>query len=123
MKIRIEDNTVRFRLRKSEVTTLAESGIVLSGCRFPNETFSYSIRLDKASSGLAADMEMNEIKIFMPESWGKDWPNQDRIGFEADLNVGNSKILRVIIEKDFVCLDRDLKTQQDQFPHPKQQKL
>ncbi len=50
MKIRIKDNTVRFRLTQSEVAKLGEDGIISSFTEFVDRPFIYAIEEQKRQS-------------------------------------------------------------------------
>ena len=119
MKIRIEGNSIRLRLRQSEVAQLAEQGRVGEATHLPGGPFCYQLRLRPGLENLEADFGPEGISVSLPEKWGKAWPGESRVGFEAILPVEGSHGLHLLVEKDFVCLDRDLAGQQDQYPHPK----
>lgn len=119
MKIRIEGNSIRLRLRKSEVTQLAEQGQVGEATQLPEGLFRYQLRLQPGLENLSAHLGPEGIWVSLPESWGKAWPEESRVGFEAVLTIEGGQELHLLVEKDFVCLDRDLSGQQDQYPHPK----
>lgn len=119
MKIRIEENAVRYRLRKSEVEKLSREGEVVCHTRFPDGSLHYSLRLDRAAEGLSATFNKATITITLPEAWGLRWPSSDEVGFQAAQILEDGTQLELLVEKDFVCLDRDPATQQDQYPHPK----
>ena len=118
MKIRIEDNSVRFRLRRSEVDTLAEAGSLWGTTQFPEGTFSYGLMTEKGLPDLRASLQDGKIIVRIPEEWTVQWPDSPRVGFETSAVV-NGSTLHLLVEKDFVCLDRDLAGQQDQYPNPK----
>lgn len=118
MKIRIEDNSVRYRLRRSEVDTLAEKGRLWATTQFPDGTFTYGLCSEAGLLDLRASQEDGKIVLYIPEEWIAEWPASSRVGFEARIEL-NGKILHLLIEKDFVCLDRDIAGQTDQFPNPK----
>jgi hypothetical protein len=122
MKLRIEGNTLRLRLRKSEVAQLAKNGRVADHTQFPNGKLEYVLELKTNIKDITAIFSAQEISIGMPEAWGKAWVDDSRVGFQAALRISDDVALDVLVEKDFVCLDRDLNLQADQFPHPKTSK-
>lgn len=119
MKIRIEENAVRYRLRKSEVEKLSREGAVVCHSRFPEGSLHYALRLDPAAKGMSASFALGTITITLPEAWGLAWPASDEVGFEAAQILEDGTKLELLVEKDFICLDRDPDMQQDQYPHPK----
>ncbi len=118
MKIRIEDNSVRYRLRRSEVDTLAEKGSLWATVNFPEGPFTYGLQALEGLADLQAVYKDGSIIIQIPKQWVKTWPGSPQIGFETDLKR-NGVTLHLLIEKDFVCLDRDIASQTDQYPNPK----
>lgn len=118
MKIRIEDNSVRYRLRRSEVDTLTEKGSLWATVNFPEGQFTYGLQAIEGLADLQAVYEDGSIIIQIPKQWVKTWPGSPQIGFETDLKW-NGVTLHLLIEKDFVCLDRDIASQSDQYPNPK----
>lgn len=122
MKIRIEDDSVRLRLRKSEVQKLADAGSLCASTAFPEQRFEYCLQAAPDLSDLEASFSEGKITVRLPEAWLRDWPDSSEVGFETSFAFGASS-LHILVEKDFVCLDRDPETQQDQFPHPRQGKV
>jgi hypothetical protein len=119
MKIRIEDNSVRLRLRRSEVDHLAKGGSLKSSTVLSNGLFEYAIESSTEISDLTAGFSAGCITIRVPEAWIKEWPDSSKVGFETR-KLFNGAELHLLVEKDFVCLDRNLEDQEDQYPHPKQ---
>jgi repressor of nif and glnA expression len=113
MKIRIKGNSIRFRLVKSEVKLLADTGFVEETTEFQVTKFTYRLKTKKNISELEADYSHNKITMFVPESEAKIWDTSDRISYK---NVfGN---LSLLLEKDFVCLDHTDEDQSDNYPNP-----
>ncbi len=118
MKIRIEGNTIRLRLRKSEVEQLAADGYVEETTLFPEGTFRYRLQLLPGQAGMTAWHGPHGITVSLPNAWGAAWPEESRVGFEGSLPLQGGQALQLLVEKDFICLDRDPANQQDQYPHP-----
>ncbi|MFM1877798.1 MAG: hypothetical protein RLZZ241_664 [Bacteroidota bacterium] len=119
MKLRIEGNSLRFRLRKTEVEALSRHESIGESTNFPHGVLQYRVQLDSGIDDLNAQILDNEIILYVPEKFGKPWYTNDIVGCENTLKLQNGSTLSVLIEKDFVCLDRDLASQHDQYPHPK----
>ena len=118
MKIRIEDNSIRYRLRKSEVEVLAAEGRLKAAAIFPQGPFEYILQSTPGLTDLRASHFAGRITVEIPDDWVRQWPGSPRVGFETLMREGDTP-LHILIEKDFVCLDRDLNTQADQYPNPK----
>ena len=112
MKIRIKDNSVRFRLTQSEVHELGENGIVSSLTQFADRPFIYMVKRTNDTE-LSADFIENRIVMKMPEAMVEELVMTDRIGFD-----GESGTVKLLIEKDFVCIDNTVEDQSDNYPNP-----
>ena len=122
MKIRIEDNSVRLRLKRSEVDQLAANGSLKSSTRFPENTFEYAVESSPDVTDLQAAYSKGCITVKVPERWIRNWPDSPKVGFGSQIELGGA-VLDILVEKDFVCLDRNLADQTDQYPNPKQDAL
>lgn len=112
MKIRIKDNTVRFRLTQSEVAKLGEDGIISSFTEFVDRPFIYAIERTEDTE-LSATFIENRMVLKMPATMIAEWISTDRVGFE-----GQTGKIKLLIEKDFVCIDNTLEDQSDNYPNP-----
>jgi hypothetical protein len=119
MKIRIKGNFVRYRLTKPEVEALAETGRVAEETCFGPQTLIYALETREGAGGLEATFDGQTITLFMPAGEARDWAGNDRVGFESDMTVGDGKILKLLLEKDFVCLDTAAEDQSDNYPNPR----
>jgi len=121
MKIRIRANSLRLRLTQSEVNTFGEKGEVRDQIQFgllPKETLTYSMVLAKGGE-LRATYEDRRIRVQVPGKMAKDWVETDLIGMTNDMELGNEKVLKILVEKDFKCLTaRHGEDETDNFPHP-----
>lgn len=112
MKIRIKDNSIRFRLTQSEVAELGKNGIISSFTEFVDRPFIYSIETTD-NEELSAVFIENRIVLKMPSTMIAEWISTDRVGFD-----GQSGLVRLLVEKDFVCIDNTLEDQSDNYPNP-----
>lgn len=119
MKIRIEDNSIRLRLRRSEVEHLGSTGSLYANTIMPGGRFEYALVLNDAIDVLTALKTKDGIRMELPQAEGESWVNSEQVGFERELPLGDGQTLRLLVEKDFVCLDRNPRSQQDQYPNPK----
>jgi hypothetical protein len=112
MKIRIKDNSIRFRLTQSEVAELGQNGVISSFTQFVDRPFIYAIeRTDNEE--LSAVFIENRIVLKMPKAMINEWISTDRVGFD-----GQSGLVKLLVEKDFVCIDNTLEDQSDNYPNP-----
>jgi len=112
MKIRIKDNSIRFRLTQSEISELGLKGMISGYTEFPGQTFTYAIERTEEAV-LSAAFAENRMVLKMPVAMVQEWTSTDRIGFDAQAGK-----LKILVEKDFVCLDNTLEDQSDNYPNP-----
>jgi len=118
MKIRIKSNTVRYRLSKTEVAALAEKGMLEERTEFISGTLVYAIRQAKAET-LSADLNQNSITLHVPEKALQQWANSGQVGMDFHMPLPNGNTLYLLLEKDFKCIDMDVKEDQaDYFDNP-----
>lgn len=118
MKIRIKSNSVRFRLTKSEVQKLSESGYVEERTDFPGSRFVYALQRTDAANELSATFGENKITMFVPASFVNTWPANAVVGIDATVPVAVNDTLYLLLEKDFVCLDDTTEDQSDNYENP-----
>jgi len=127
MKVRIKGNSLRLRLLRGEVSRFGETGRV-------SETIQFSLSPREANSEaktIGARFADNQITVTIPEATARNWVDSDLITLESNQpnengsqngageNVASQYGLKILIEKDFVCLDRkDDPDNIDAFPHP-----
>ena len=119
MKIRIKGNSVRFRLTKSEVETLAKTGLVQETTNFPQNTFTYALKVKKGINTLEAEYHNNQITVFFPENLQKEWVVNSVVGYNNDVDWSPKDGLYLLVEKDFTCMDNTIEDQSDNYPNPK----
>ncbi len=125
MKIRIKDNFIRYRLTQSEVHALAAIGHLEAETRFgpaDDQVLRYAIATKEDIEDLQADFNQNRITLYLPTLAAKNWPAEDRVGFEHALPVAPGSTLFLLLEKDFVCLDDVAEDQSDNYPNPRYEK-
>lgn len=124
MKLRIRENSLRLRLSKTDVEKFGENGRVSNEIYFGvsmAEKLSYS--LEKSSDKkIRANFLNGNITVFVPQEFAKNWIETDEIGFEAEQVIDDNLRLRILVEKDFVCLSpRENEDESDNYSHPNQE--
>jgi len=117
MKLRLTHNSIRIRVRKSELATLTEKKLVKEEVRFPTNTgvLSYSLSLDSDKDNLDAQMIGNDIQVMIPIKLAEDWIQTNQVGIESSIELAENETLHLLIEKDFPCLDRPNEDKSDTF--------
>lgn len=118
MKIRIKGNTIRYRLTKTEVAALSESGLLEEKTEFINNTLVYAIRQTK-NMDLCADFTQNVITLYIPQTILQHWAASEETGIDSCMPLPNGDSLYLLLEKDFKCIDAGVdEDQSDYFENP-----
>ena len=122
MKLRIRGNSLRLRLTKGEVATIGEGGAVEETVEFGSDTAQqlvYAIKVKNSIENPTAVFDHGRITIFIPNVQAEKWARTNQIGIEAEKPIDGEKTLRILIEKDFSCLEpRAGEEDADTFAHP-----
>ena len=97
MKLRIHADSIRLRLKQSDVKALVEGGEVMESCPTVPAALTYALRPDAAATQLTASFEGSRLTVTIPASWLTGWDANERVGFES------TDGLHILIEKDFKC--------------------
>ena len=121
MKLRLQFNSIRLRLKRNEVTQFARTGRVeekiISGTR-DNEIFRYVLEATDTVSSPQGTVTSRGIKVQVPIADAVRWVSTDQVGIEGEQLVNNRATLRILIEKDFACIDATEEQNADTFPNP-----
>ncbi len=125
MKLRIRDNSLRFRLLRTEVEALAEMGrieshILLSATNQLGR-LSYMIEHADHYRSIGAAQVDFEIRVTVPSCEVLDWAHGDVVGIYGEQQVYGGEMLTISIEKDFACIDRSDVDNTDTFDNPNAQ--
>jgi len=112
MKIRIKEQSIRFRLTQSDVRNLHAQGKLEEHTDFLTGRFTYAIEQTEKGT-LSAAFENGRITLQISREMINELKSTDRVGFS-----GNSGTLKLLIEKDFTCLDNTIEDQSDNYPNP-----
>lgn len=118
MKIRIKENSVRYRLTQTEVKQFCEKGQLAQSTEFPTTTFTYAVKQD-AIENLQVDFNDNTVTLKVPNKFLKDWYDNDVVGLEHYVDLSDGTKFFLLLEKDFACLDNTHEDQSDKYPNPK----
>jgi hypothetical protein len=118
MKLRIKGNSIRIRLSRSEVAKIAAEGYIEEQTLFGNNKFIYALQRSDNGNELSASLYQNKITMFVPSSLLKNWPENDVIGFHANMPLTDNDSLYLLLEKDFTCLDETTEDQSDNYENP-----
>ena|SRR5262245_63507888 len=131
MKLRIRRNSVRVRMDRRDLAELIEQGRIGRGSarvidvlRFgpgSAHTFTYAVMIGAAPPGCPrADYASGLLVLTIDPVAAQLWAEGDRVGFDEEQAVDGGTV-RVILEKDFACLDRPAEDAEEDawaFPNP-----
>jgi hypothetical protein len=121
MKLRLQFNSIRLRLKRGEVEQLAKSGLVeekiIVGAGL-QDVFRYVLESSDATPVPEARLQDKGLFVQVPVETVLRWATGDDVGIETFLLVGNEERLQILIEKDFACLNGTDEQNADTFPHP-----
>ncbi len=105
MKIRINGNTLRLRLSKTDLKDLEVNGTVSQSIGFADSELVYSLKQSNGSQ-IDATFMGNRIDVQVPKETLENWIATNEVGFDATLYFANNN-LYILVEKDFKCsIDR-----------------
>ena len=124
MKLRIRGDSIRLRLKRSEVDQLTAGVSIVEETHFPDSVMTF--RLDVSESiAISASFDNGCLAVTLPKSKALDWAGTDEVSLHAEQRLPGTGRLSILIEKDFRCLEpghhRDCEDDEDTFPHPSAQ--
>ncbi len=116
MKLRTTNNSIRIRIRKSELLQLRKDGKVEERINFGNEVvFSFALVIDEETEVLNGSLVGHSLIIRIPNTIGIKWIDSNEVGIESVSKVSETEELHILVEKDFPCLDRPNEDKSDTF--------
>jgi hypothetical protein len=121
MKLRLQFNSIRLRLKRSEVEQFFHTGRVeeriMCGTG-DQESFHYLLEATDTVSSPKGWIAPAGVVVQVPKADALNWVLTDKIGIEGEQAIDHQASLRILIEKDFACLDGTDEQNADTFPNP-----
>ena len=115
MKVRFVNNNIRIRLRKSDFKTLFIDKKVSISIGFPNgQKLYYLLRLS-STKNIEANFDNNTLTINIPKVQARTWINSDEVSITQEIELDDSKMLKLLLEKDFPCRHTHQDQKEDTF--------
>ena len=119
MKLRIQGNSIRFRVGPSEVQRLASAGRVEETVHFaPGLSLTYAIEISATAASVCVAGSPKEVAVIVPAPLAQAWAGGSGIGIYGTVPNGSGS-LEFALEKDFACLDPHHAANHDTYPNPK----
>ncbi len=106
MKLRLFDNSLRLRLTPAEVTQLADRGLVSGATSFSTtSSLHYHLRANSSAANMVASFDSTTVTVDIPTALATAWTRGPDVGLSATQETGRGDKLKILIEKDFDCID------------------
>jgi hypothetical protein len=119
MKIRILGNTIRYRLKMHETEAVWKEGVIEEVLSFgDNENEALRFQLLKGEDRFSIEQKGMIISVSIPGALVEKWVTTELIGFSERLMTSGGKLIDILIEKDFACLDGEREEEEGSYPNP-----
>lgn len=115
MKLRCTENSIRIRVKKSDLQCLADEGKVVESIQFLAGNYFYFELAVAEVTTPQATLEKNSLCVKLPEKQANHWINSQQVGIEYHQKLEGKATLHLLIEKDFPCKDRADEDKSDTF--------
>jgi hypothetical protein len=115
MKLRLQGNSVRLRLTRSEVERLRETGLVEESVDFAGEALVYRLQTRLGQGPVEAAYRQGLMTVSVSQETAQAWAGSGEVGVYNQFGA-----LAISVEKDFRCLTRPRDDERDAYPYPGQ---
>lgn len=85
---------------------------------YPPRSLVYVILLDEGTREPAVTLEGYAIVARLPRERALAWANSDEVALSSSMKIDESRLLTLLVEKDFACLDLSDEENADTYPNP-----
>ncbi len=121
MKLRIQRNSLRLRLSRTELSRLEREGLLEETIYFgpsSESQLTYALAWDRSVTRLEVQYSPQRVTVWLPRETAARWFHTSKVGIDGEVDLGARGTLSVLVEKDFACLDRSPEENADTFPNP-----
>jgi hypothetical protein len=121
VKLRIQGDSLRLRISRSELARFVETGHVEETIHFGRESgaeLTYALSRDELRKSVEVEYSPDRVTVLLPGAEAYAWSATEQIGIAGEVDLGPHGTLSVLVEKDFACLDRGAAENADTFPNP-----
>jgi len=120
MKIRMQPNSIRLRLKRGEVAQLIKENMLEEIIVFgSDQQLRYCLQVSYNIATPQAFFKQGEVLVKVPHEMSTHWALSTQVSIEGIQVISEKIQLEILIEKDFACLNGDEKQNVDTFPNPK----
>lgn len=102
MKLRCTTNSIRVRVRKTDLEQLKANGAVEESVGLGN--FRFQLAVKPGAQTLSAEFADGKVSVFLPRAGAERWIDSDQVGMEAFWTADSGQTLQLLVEKDFPCV-------------------
>ena len=103
MKLRCTPNSIRLRVRKSDLDMLQSQGEILVPLNFPGGVqLHYALKTGQVKHP-QAEYTNHQITITLPLESTQAWMSSEQVSIEYQQPFAEGQSLHLLIEKDFPC--------------------
>lgn len=113
MKLRIHGNSVRLRLRRSEVERFAKEGLLEESLMIGGGKLGYKLVRAEVEA-VQADFDSGLLHVSLPTAQAEAWVNSEEVGIYAQ-----TPTVEVILEKEFRRTSLKSEFDEDLYPNPR----
>lgn len=120
MKLRIKGNSLRYRVSRSELSRLMQTGRIEETIQFTQENhakLTYALESSLEQHAMSVRYGPQEVTVIISSEEARRWSAGDQVGLYLDCRAGEG-VLELMVEKDFACLDGKDADNEDTFPNP-----
>jgi hypothetical protein len=120
MKVRIVNNSIRFRLKEPEVNYFSREGKVSEILEFGSSTDDrLEFRLESwEEPELGISYHKSSTIIHVPRNVANKWTKTEMVGFDGKVSTGDGRMISILVEKDFMCMDGREEENIGSYPNP-----
>ncbi len=121
MKLRIKGNSLRLRVTRSELAKVLAGDCVEETVHFAPEAsarLTYALHQDPSAQTPTVRYADGRVSVLLPTAQAHVWGVTDQVGISEEIDMGTLGSLKLLVEKDFACLDRSHEDNQDTFVNP-----
>ena len=117
MKIRLLDQSLRIRISKTELDTLADGADVIAITDFGFKSIQFVLKKTD-TSGIVLTESQRAICLGIPINYVNRMHTSNKVGFQQRILLSNNLYLNCKIEKDYKCLTERNEDESDLFINP-----
>jgi hypothetical protein len=121
MKLRIKENSLRYRVSRSDLVRLMQSGRIEETIRFapqPDATLTYALECPSAQKEMPVRYQVQKVTVLLSLEEARRLSEGDEVGLYYTCDFGDGEVLELVVEKDFACLKDTDADNEDAFPNP-----